>query len=51
MNRKITLIASFTLVIDQIIKYLFSCVIKGFALIPNFISFIYAKMMVLLLAC
>ena len=26
MNRKITLIASFTLVIDQIIKYLFSSV-------------------------
>ena len=43
MNRKITLIASFTLVIDQIIKYLFSSVIKGFVLIPNFISFIYAK--------
>ena len=43
MNRKITLIASFTLVIDQIIKYLFSNVIKGFVLIPNFISFIYAK--------
>ena len=43
MNRKITLIASFTLVIDQIIKYSFSSVIKGFILIPNFISFIYAK--------
>ena len=43
MNRKITLIASFALVIDQIIKYLFSNVIKGFILIPNFISFIYAK--------
>ena len=42
MNREITLIASFTLVIDQIIKYLFSSVIKGFVLIPNFISFIYA---------
>ena len=43
MNRKITLITSFTLIIDQIIKYLFSNVIKGFVLIPNFISFIYAK--------
>ncbi len=43
MNRKITLIASFTLVIDQIIKYIFSNVINGFVLIPNFISFIYAK--------
>lgn len=43
MKRHITLIASFTLVIDQIIKYLFSNVIEGFVLIPNFLSFIYAE--------
>lgn len=43
MRKKIILIASFSLVFDQIIKYLFSNVISGFVLIPNFISFIYAE--------
>jgi len=43
MYKKITLISSFALVFDQIIKYLFSNVINGFVLIPNFISFIYAE--------
>lgn len=43
MYRKITLISSFILVIDQIIKYLFSNYITGFVLIPNFISFVYAE--------
>lgn len=43
MYKKITLISSFILVIDQIIKYLFSNFISGFVLIPNFISFIYAE--------
>lgn len=43
MRKKIILIASFSLVFDQIIKYLFSNIINGFVLIPNFISFIYAE--------
>lgn len=43
MKKKITLIASFSFVIDQIIKYLFSNVITGFVLIPNFVSFVYAE--------
>lgn len=43
MKKKITLIASFSFVIDQIIKYLFSNVISGFVLIPNFVSFVYAE--------
>lgn len=43
MKKKITLIASFAFVIDQIIKYLFSNVITGFVLIPNFVSFVYAE--------
>lgn len=43
MKKHITLIASFTLVIDQIIKYAFGNLITGFVLIPNFLSFVYAE--------
>lgn len=43
MKNKITLIASFSFVLDQILKYLFSNVITGFTLIPNLISFVYAE--------
>lgn len=43
MKRKIVLVALFTIVFDQIIKYVFSTFITGFTVIPGFLSFIYAK--------
>ena len=43
MKRKILLIALFSIVFDQIIKYIFSTFITGFTVIPGFLSFIYVK--------
>lgn len=43
MKRKILLITLFSIVFDQIIKYVFSTFINGFTVIPGFLSFIYVK--------
>ena len=43
MYKKITLIASFGLLIDQIIKYIVCFYQPNFVLIPGFLSFVYAE--------
>ncbi len=43
MKRKILLVLLFSLVFDQIIKYVFETFVSGFNLIPGFLSFIYVK--------
>lgn len=43
MKRKILLVMLFSIVIDQIIKYVFSEFISEFTLIPGFLSFVYVE--------
>ncbi len=43
MKRKIFLITSFSIVIDQIIKYIVSNCLSKVTIIPNFISLVYAQ--------